>query len=388
MRLKPRLVPRPLWYLSLAKLARSDPNIGNLVGIDSREIIIKISDLWHNDLRKKMVGKSKGKCELCGEKPGKIIDEVWRYEVDKANKRGIAILEDLKYICEKCNLVIHFGFASVIGKGKDAIAWMKKVNKLADRQVMMLIEEAVSKWKKLNKIRNWIFRLDYLRKEYPEIADKLEILLNSLYDLTLRGYMFENKWVRVLRDGNREYLKRRLNPEEIQNRLINGARSLQMTYHEESIELFSYLINIGGFERLELDERKIVLNAIREGDLDAVKMIYEKVKNRKLYPCTLVGKWLFYVESDEAYKLFRIIGDKILEGEISAIGAKTPTYKDNRKPIIVYYGNTLDMRGVGKLLEELRSLGISARMFYKPDIFTEYGIYSRKSKFKPYLFSI
>ncbi|MEB3757131.1 MAG: hypothetical protein GSR79_09810 [Desulfurococcales archaeon] len=70
-RLCPRLVPSPLWGLSIANIARMAPQAALAVCDSCPEIIEKIHRYW-------ITLDRGGECEVCN-KPGSEIDEDWLY---------------------------------------------------------------------------------------------------------------------------------------------------------------------------------------------------------------------------------------------------------------------------------------------------------------------
>jgi len=121
LKLLPRLVPSPLWNISLANLSKMDPRLARLwtdiKGIE--EYINKLSTWWRSLERE-------GKCEICGVNKAKEIDEVWEYKISE--EKGLARLTGLKLVCDKCHLAIHLGYASVIGKLQEALHWLVQVS--------------------------------------------------------------------------------------------------------------------------------------------------------------------------------------------------------------------------------------------------------------------
>jgi hypothetical protein len=108
-KLCPRLVPSPLWGLSLAKIARMEPRIAFVMSDDYPALVEKISAYW-------MSLDRSGVCEVCGGE-GSEIDEDWLYFVFnrkgdpvsvaagvRESFRGLAYLRGLRLLCSKCHI--------------------------------------------------------------------------------------------------------------------------------------------------------------------------------------------------------------------------------------------------------------------------------------------
>ena len=70
-KLCPRLVPTPLWRLSLARVARMAPQAALAIYDSCPEIVERMHHYWINLDRS-------SRCKVCGE-PGSEIDEDWLY---------------------------------------------------------------------------------------------------------------------------------------------------------------------------------------------------------------------------------------------------------------------------------------------------------------------
>jgi len=115
-RLCPRLVPSPLWGLSLAQVARMAPQAALAICDRCPEVVEEVRRYWMGLPRG-------GRCEVCGA-PGSEIDEDWRYCVINnvgGQRRGVAYLKRLRLLCEKCHLAKHQGRARVVGEELEAL---------------------------------------------------------------------------------------------------------------------------------------------------------------------------------------------------------------------------------------------------------------------------
>ncbi|HDQ07455.1 MAG TPA: DUF1917 domain-containing protein [Methanoculleus sp.] len=97
------------------------------------------------------------------------------------------------------------------------------------------------------------------------------------------------------------------------------------------------------------------------------------------------GKWLIFLERDEADEMWKKIRDATSEGRLG-ISAKVSTAKQNpesrdeRMVIYVHTADWADEDDVMKIRESLRSMGVEQRIGYKRNIETFQGEYSEKGK--------
>ena len=142
-RLCPKLVPKPLWRVSVAKLVRM--NIGELIGLGLEiEVIEKLKSFWSS--------LSRDRCVICDSKASDI-DEFWDYYVD--GNRGIARLVSLRSLCSSCHLAKHVGYANATRRLDEALEQLAKVNNLTPLDVDILLNEVYSIWRMLNSITTW-----------------------------------------------------------------------------------------------------------------------------------------------------------------------------------------------------------------------------------------
>jgi hypothetical protein len=185
-KLCPRLVPSPLWGLSLAKLARMEPRIAFVMSDDYPALVEKISDYWTSLDRS-------GVCEVCGGE-GREIDEDWLYYVfTKKGKpvpgtsriirksfRGVAYLKGLRLLCSRCHAAKHQGYALTHGKGGEALEWLQKVNGINDLdEAKCLVNEALSIHNGLSLIEKWSIQIGELNGMDNETKNSAQELLNN-----------------------------------------------------------------------------------------------------------------------------------------------------------------------------------------------------------------
>ena len=117
-------------------------------------------------IRKKVYEQANYTCEICGVNEQSYLgikkgwlhcNEVWQYEKNKQ------ILAELEAICRLCHLSQHMGFASIIGRDREAKKHLKKVNNWSEEQAVIYIQEKFQEWEKRNKIE-WILDISFLDK--------------------------------------------------------------------------------------------------------------------------------------------------------------------------------------------------------------------------------
>ena len=90
------------------------------------------------------------------------------------------------------------------------------------------------------------------------------------------------------------------------------------------------------------------------------------------------GKWLLYEPpGDELDKIWADIARATVQGNLGS-AAKVSTRIDNERHVIcVYNEDFTDRESVLNLEKGLRRLGIGTMLSYKPDIYTDLGIYDK-----------
>jgi hypothetical protein len=93
LRLKPELVPLPLWGRSVCS------------------VLGRHSSRWRK-IRKQVLEAASGTCEICGthQEKGMICHEQWHYD----DAQHIATLIGFEIVCSDCNLVLHSGWSSIL----------------------------------------------------------------------------------------------------------------------------------------------------------------------------------------------------------------------------------------------------------------------------------
>lgn len=142
IRLAPRLVPRPLWGRSAARL------------LDDEE--------WRA-IRATVVTAADSSCAVCGHRQRRwmVCDEDWRYELldpGTPDERGVARLVDLRLLCPRCDRVVHLGHTETRhGRdgADDALAHAARVNGIGVEDARLLAEAAFEAWARLSSIQRW-----------------------------------------------------------------------------------------------------------------------------------------------------------------------------------------------------------------------------------------
>jgi hypothetical protein len=173
-KLCPKLVPKPLWRVSIAQLVRMSVSELIGLGLDIR-VIEKLKSFWSSLPR--------DRCIICNSK-GSDIDEFWDYYAN--GNRGIARLVSLRSLCSSCHLAKHIGYANITGRLEEALKQLAKVNNLTPLDVYILIDEVYSIWRMLNSITTW--RIEIAEGVLPEdIRMGVENALNKLLEKRSRG---------------------------------------------------------------------------------------------------------------------------------------------------------------------------------------------------------
>ena len=128
-----------------------------------------------------------------------------------------------------------------------------------------------------------------------------------------------------------------------------------------------------------------------------IKMIndtLEKLKRSEniLMAEYLTGKWMIFVKKDIYPKFFKriieVLGDEVYELKID--DGSSQFHSNKELPVIVYVPSALDFEYIIKVEDSIKKVmkefNINKDLFFKPDIFTEKGIYSGNSELKPYIY--
>ena len=353
-KLCPRLVPAPLWGYSLANFARMDPLIAKVICEDCDKAVEIVKDFWFKQER--------GKCSVCGE-DGSDLDEDWRYYVD--GQKGISELVGIRVLCKKCHLAKHQGYAKVNGKSKEALEQLAKINGVSS--VKDLVENAFSIHFELSKIFDWTFKLSALSEP---LRGKAEKLLNTAYK---NNFLLKGNWL--------YYIGK--NHGKIEEESI--GRTIQLLKSNKDL-LYIAISSVSEKATVLINEFNTFIKMIND--------TLEKLKRSEniLMAEYLTGKWMIFVKKDIYPKFFKriieVLGDEVYELKIDY--GSSQFHSNKELPVIVYVPSALDFEYIIKVEDSIKKVmkefNINKDLFFKPDIFTEKGIYSGNSELKPYIY--
>ena len=127
-------------------------------GSNLRSILTK--EQW-DFLRKDAVGRSDGKCAICGKKTNRLdAHERWEYDIKEATQK----LTDIIAVCKDCHSVIHIGFTQLKGNEERAEKHFMEVNECSYAQYRKALSEANELHRKRNEVSEWKLDLSYLKR--------------------------------------------------------------------------------------------------------------------------------------------------------------------------------------------------------------------------------
>lgn len=159
IKLKPRMVPYPLWKVCLRNsLTQSE---------------------WLNKVSRPIRQAAGFKCEICGDSGNSAVpefsswelccDEVWAY--DETGTPPKASLVDLDSICWWCNGMVHWGRTRSVESHETQIKIFKhamKVNNATAEDMQKIIGESFEAWKRQSLIPVW----DITWENWGQLLDK------------------------------------------------------------------------------------------------------------------------------------------------------------------------------------------------------------------------
>jgi len=98
------------------------------------------------------------------------------------------------------------------------------------------------------------------------------------------------------------------------------------------------------------------------------------------------GKWLLFEHEFDIDSTWIKIGKATIEGELgpsSKVSTALSSSKSKRYVICVYTMDYLNLDDVNRVREKLREMGFRKEINYKPDIYTDLGIYKDTSIISP-----
>jgi hypothetical protein len=390
----PRLVPSPLWGLSLAKLARMEPRIAFVISDDYPALVEKISAYW-------MSLDRSGVCEVCGGK-GSEIDEDWLYFIfdDKGrpiqvaaiklkdvvggtlkNFTGVAHLRSLRLLCPNCHLAKHQGHALTRGREREALEWLQKINGLNSLdETKQLVDQAFNIYYRLKQIRKWDIHVGRLKGLDKETRKNVQKLLNRMYG---SGFSLDGGWLYYSSPAGHKATQL---VEQEANAILDEAKKKAGEGHSKD-EVWVRCLEEIVKDRLEAEG----IYVSEEGLTLLIRMLIDRFKNAGLFEELFVGesdgKWIAMVPSPLYEKIFRKMVES-LEKSGQAYHAKILCEKgritDAYLPIIVYAPTSFApsyISSVAKVLKTvLNGFRLMGTLYYKPDLFTYKGIYSEKGR--------
>jgi hypothetical protein len=401
----PRLVPSPLWGISLANIALMAPEAAEAI-CDGCGIVAKaVREYWQRTSRI-------DKCSVCNTFGVVDIDEDWRYCIYSGYNQtsasihntssspesiGIAYLKEVKPLCKQCHLAKHLGYSSVSGIYRDALSQLARVNRIDLDKAEALVEIAFKIHRRLSEIKNWIIRLGQLPGIGDEETARIETLLNEMYR---KGFFIAGGWL-CYRSWDEKALHRAM--EETAEILLEAARfaggSDLNSLKEELSRAIKSAMEYKGISVLE-NELRLFIDLLFEKWPRLFNLLTSNIDKEdlkvKMYLAEelLVGKWVIFVKPSICPQAFRTILDMLEEKGLAYSGKiLSNSYSYTRRdevPIIIYVPSALAPHivfDVVKVVDAVRSvLGVSKPLIFKPDLFTLKGIYSKTGKYKPYIY--
>lgn len=399
-RLCPRLVPSPLWGLSIAGVARMAPQVAVVVCDGCDSIAESVYSYWMSIDRR-------GVCEVCGGS-GNEVDEDWRYYILVEGKvvcltedvkaalggnlkvEGIAYLAGLRLLCEKCHLAKHLGYAMVTGRFEKAKEHLALVNAMALGEIEKYVETAFTIHSLLSRVSKWTLQVRKVEGLSPQLANSIESLLNKMYQ---RGFFLYKEWLYYQSKEFRRVLERAVR--ETRELILEASRksgdlSSQLVL-EELIRVLKARLEQASIRVLE-EELKVFLNYVEESYIRS--LVREGRSLSRGAALNLVGKWIAFLPPLVYPKAFKLVIERLVETGLAYEGkiiAKRDEYKrGGDKPIIIYVPSALSPGIVAETAQIMKSvleeLGVRRRLYFKPDIFTLKAIYSGAPGFKPYIY--
>lgn len=183
-KLCPRPTPPSLRLARLSVLAGFDPLL--VAGLFSADASA-VEDLLVR-LRVLLKGASEGKCSVCGKKRAVGPWEFWSYLVEPREGRGVAVLERVAPVCEKCMEALSFNPIHVDKKKwKNLVKWISKVNGVKKDKVEELLRVLLDEYKLVaERTREWSVDVTRLAEHgIDHVLAKviLEKLIGEVFDI-------------------------------------------------------------------------------------------------------------------------------------------------------------------------------------------------------------
>jgi len=388
VRLCPRLVPAPLWGLSLATLSRLAPEAALAICDWCPEVVKRVHEYWFSLDRS-------GACTICG-KPGSEVDENWLYclTVEESSGfsgaklyRGVAYLQGLRLLCRDCHLAKHQGYAATRGKEKEALEQLAKVNGLTLEEAKKLVRQAFQVHTYISSIRNWSIRVELLEGLSEELRASLENMLNIMYR---RGFSVHKGWLYYSYPKYEEEVKPRIARETASIlaealRRIGSTRELFNSLPDKLLEVVKEKLEPRGVQVLDREFRMFmrymlkderwkeyleeIVDYISKGEADNTQLPLDEIG--------LTGKWIAFVPPSLCPRVFHRVIELLEEARLAykaRIPARREDYRKRSCRMIVYAPVAIAAQHVADVAEILRKalkeFNVDRRLTYEPDIFT------------------
>ncbi len=338
----PRLVPSPLWGLSLARVARMAPQAALAICDSCPEIVERIHHYWVSLDRS-------GVCEVCGES-GNEIDEDWLYCIFDENGnlvkdiavrnptpqktkhyKGIAYLQRLRLLCGKCHLAKHQGYALVHGRKQEALEHLARINQLSLEETRKLVDKAFFIHHQLSKINDWTIKIGELRGLDEELRRKAEELLNTMYG---KGFSLSEGWL---------YYHYPKYYEEVEPRIVHEITAILAEASKKSgttkVVDDKWINSLLGIVKEELESKgihvlsrefKLFMKYLLENERQKrlLQRVVDYVSKSKINHYTglisllldyigLTGKWMVFVPTSLYPRIFRCILDALEKAKLA-----------------------------------------------------------------------
>ena len=271
-----------------------------------------------------------------------------------------------------------------------------------------LIDKAFFIHHHLSKIRNWAIKIGELRGLDEELRRRVEELLNTMYE---RGFSLSGGWL---------YYQYPKYYEEVEPRIIHETIAILTQASKKSgttkVVDDKWIDSLLGIVKEELESKgihvlsrefKLFMKYLLENErqkrlLQRVVDYISKSKadyHKDIIPLLLdyvglTGKWMVFVPTNLYPRIFRYMLDALEKAKL-AYSAKITSRKEEygsrgELPIIIYVPISFATHYIVEVAEVMKSVldefYVIKKIFFKPDLFTEKGVYSGKANHKSYIY--
>jgi len=383
-RLCPRLVPGPLFGFSLANLARTDPEVicDVVYGDVSEDCVSAINSLyrWWFSL-------PRDRCKVCGSRANQI-DEDWRYCIK--GDAGVAVLDGLVQLCDRCHLAKHLGYASTHDKFDEAFRHIVEVNGVSEETARRVVDEAFRVHRSLSEVKRWRVVLGEPPGLGKDVVRVVEYVLNFIVS---NNYEPSGHWL-WHRGQNRLAIEERAENEALEflrNSLgVEGRDPMGIVMRlgdrdlGKLVDKLTNALNNYGIKVLRRETEmalRLVRSAKHVGNNGWIEIRFN----------SMVGKWMVFAPNRRRGFLLRNIINGLGEKGLDYITKTVSMREGGERPVVVYVPNFLAVNMINDvaevILDVLNRLGIDKPLLFKPDVFTQEDIYSGSAGvMKPYIY--